>query len=50
MNQKPEVLFVFKNVWDARKAIGNEKRISKIVSKQRQPAGSIPVKQMSAFS
>ncbi len=33
INQKVEILFIFKNAWDARKAIGDEKRISDIVSK-----------------
>lgn len=33
MNQKLKILFVFKNVWDARKAIGDEKPISNIVTK-----------------
>lgn len=32
INLKPEILFIFKNMLDARKAIGNEKRISEIVS------------------
>lgn len=33
MDPKPEILFIFKNAWDARGAIGNEKLISNIVSK-----------------